>query len=235
MNKIAYVIIHGFGGTPKDVESIKEQLIVNGVKECDIFIPLLKGHGTKGKIKVGTKYEDIITDLKKYVEDKCRGYDKVYVFGYSMGGLVSIALAVKMKVDKLILLNAPMHIWCFRNFVWTLANKPIKQKIYHIKTVFSSFRYNKVRGSLELGRLQKYVRENLSKIESDVYIVQSKHDYVARPISANEIYNKIGSRKKKIKWYEATTHYMPDEKCIDSVIGDALDWAGLDCIQEAKL
>ena len=60
MEKIAYIVIHGFGGTPKDVESIKKELIINGINEQDIYTPLLKGHGIKGRIKIGTKYEDII-------------------------------------------------------------------------------------------------------------------------------------------------------------------------------
>ena len=227
MDKIAYIIIHGFSGIPKDVESIKQQLIINGIDEKDIFIPLLKGHGIKGKIEIGTKYEDIISDSKEYIKDNCSVYDKIYVFGYSMGGLVSMGLAVDLKIDKLVLLNAPMHVWSFRNFIWTIANRPINQKIYHMKTVLSSFRYSKIRGSLELMRLQKYVRDNFKKITSDVYIVQSKHDYVAQPISANEIFNEVGSKEKKIKWYEETTHFLPDEKDIAGVITDVFNWINL--------
>ena len=230
MEKIAYVVIHGFGGTPKDVDSIKKQLMVNGIMEEDIYTPLLKGHGIKGKIKIGTKYEDIISELMQYIECNCVKYEKIYLFGYSMGGLISMGLAVNAKIDKLILFNAPMHIWNFRNFVWTIVNKKPKQKVYHIKTVLSSLNYGKIRNSLELRRLQKYVSDNLKNIKSDAYIIQSVRDYVAKPVSAEEIYNKIGSKEKKIKWYHDTTHFMPDEDCIDDVICDSLKWTNINYV-----
>lgn len=227
MEKIAYVVVHGFGGIPKDIDSIKKELIINGIKEEDIYTPLLKGHGKKGKIKIGTKYEDIIAELKAYVEDSCKSYDRIYLFGYSMGGLISMGLAINSKIDKLVLFNAPMHIWNFRNFLWTIMNKKPKQKVYHIKTVLSSLNYGKIRNSLELRKLQNYVRSNLKNIESDTYIIQSVHDYVAQPVSAREIYDEIGSKEKQIKWYQDTTHFIPDEECIDRVICDSLNWTNM--------
>lgn len=228
---IAYIVIHGFGGTPKDVETIKQELIKNGISKEDIYTPLLKGHGIKGKIKIGTKYEDIISELKEYININCSKYKEKYIFGYSMGGLVSLGLAVSMKVDKLILLNAPMHIWNFKNFIWTIRTKSASQKLYHIKTVLSSFKYSKIINSMELRRLQAYVRANLNKIMTDTYIVQSKQDYVATPSSANEIYEKIGALQKTIKWYDGMTHYIPNEDKVDEVVHDSLDWINL---QEEK-
>lgn len=224
LKEIAYIVIHGFGGTPKDVETIKKELIKNGIKREDIFTPLLKGHGIKGKIKIGTRYEDIISELKEYIETNCGEYKEKYIFGYSMGGLVSLGLAVSMRVNKLILLNAPMHIWNFRNFVWTIRTKAPSQKLYHIKTVLSSFKYSKIVNSLELRRLQAYVRANLSKVKADTYIVQSLRDYVATPSSANEIYEKIGALEKTIKWYDEMTHYIPNEEKVDEVVNDTLKW-----------
>ena len=141
-----------------------------------------------------------------------------------------MALAVNVKIDKLILFNAPMHIWNFRNFVWTILNKKPRQKVYHIKTVLSSLTYGKIRNSLELRRLQDYVRDNLENITSDAYIIQSVRDYVAQPASAKEIYDKIGSKEKKIKWYEETTHFMPDEECIDDIVCDSLNWVNINYV-----
>ncbi len=224
LKDIAYIVIHGFGGTPKDILSIKNELIKNGINEEDIFTPLLKGHGIKGKIKIGTKYEDIINDLEKYIMKNCGEYKKKYVFGYSMGGLVSLGLATNMKIDKLVLFNAPMHIWNFKNFVWTIYTKNPKQKIYHIKTVLSSFKYSKIVNSMELRRLQAYVRANLDRVKADTYIIQSKHDYVATPTSANEIYDKIGAVQKSIKWYDEMTHYIPNEEKIGEVVSDTVEW-----------
>ena len=77
---------------------------------------------------------------------------------------------------------------------------------------------------MELRRLQAYVRANLDRVKADTYIIQSKHDYVATPSSANEIYDKIGAIQKTIKWYDEMTHYIPIEEKIDQVVSDTVEW-----------
>ena len=224
MKRIAYVVVHGFGGVPENVTSIKEELKSKNIDENDIFTPLLLGHGKQGIIKLNTKFEDIVYDLKKYVERNCFEYEKIVLIGYSMGGLIAMSLTLEIKIDVLILINAPMHIWTFKNFIWTIYNVDVNKKFYHIKTVLSSAHYNKVINSIELKRLQKYVKCNLNKITSSTYIIQSKHDYVAKPESANEIYDSIGAEKKEILWSEQTSHFIPDEEEVKEIIKETVDW-----------
>jgi len=224
MKKTAYIIVHGFCGTPKDVMNIKKYLIKKGISSKEIFTPCLKGHGIKGKCKKGTTHQDIIEGLKEYINRKCKIYTKRILIGYSMGGLISLMVTKEAKISDLILLNAPMRVWTFRGFVWTILKRNFNQKIHHVRIILSTFTYSKIMTSIELRKLQRYVRENLKKVTANTYIVQSKKDYVARPSSAKEIFNNITSERKEIMWIDNATHFLPEESCIEEVIDKALEW-----------
>lgn len=220
----AYIVVHGFSGTPEDIQGIKVELINNNVLENDIYTPLLKGHGIKGKIDLNISFDEIIQDLNNYIENIRNKYENIVLIGYSMGGLICLSSAMELQIEKLVLLNAPIHIWNFKNFLWTLQVKNFEQKKYHLKTFFGSFKYNKIRNEVKLKKLQVNVEKNLNKITCDTLIFQSIHDYVAKPESAKIIYNKINSKKKEIKWCQNTTHFIPDEKDISYVIKETMNW-----------
>lgn len=225
MTKVAYIVVHGFGGSPKDVRTIKEQLKLKNINEEDIFTPLLLGHDGKGVINLKIRFEEIVLDLKKYLEENCGNYEKIVLVGYSMGGLIVMALALETKIDVLVLVNAPMDIWVFKNFMWTVYSvKDLHRKVYHVKIVLSSINYKKIINNFELRRLQKYIKANLSKITSNTYIIQSEHDYVAKPMSAYEIYDNIGAKEKEIRWHKYTSHFIPDEEYVEEIMEDVLKW-----------
>lgn len=220
----AYIVVHGFGGTPKDINKVKLELINNNINERNIYTPLLKGHGIKGSIDLTISFKEIINDLKKYINNIKEKYNSVVLIGYSMGGLISLSVAIETKIDKLVLLNAPLHIWNFKNFLWTLYVNDFEKKKYHLKTLFSSFNYNKIRNEIKLKKLQLYLNKNLSAVNCDTLIFQSIHDYVARPISAKIIFKKINSTKKEIIWCDTATHYIPDEDTVILVTKQIVDW-----------
>lgn len=223
MNKRAYVIVHGFGGLPTSVLTVRRELIKNGISSKDIYVPLLSGHGKEGFVRYNVTYETMIAGLKQYVEYCCAKYDKITLIGYSMGGLVSIGTALELEIDQLILLNAPMKIWNFKGFIWTLKTFP-KDRKYHINNIFKSLKISRIINSMELKKMIKYTKENLSRVKCQTYIVQSENDYVAKPESGKYIYNNIGADKKEIKWYNNTTHFVPDENEITNIIKNAMEW-----------
>ena len=223
----AYIVVHGFCGSPKDVESIKNELIKNGIDENNIYLPYIKFHTNTELIDLGYDCKDMVEDLKVYISYVKKKYRQLVLIGYSMGGLISIGVALENPTDTLILINTPIHIWNFKNFIWTLKKSDLSGKKYHIETVASSFEYNRLKNSFYLGKLTKYILKNLYSINIDTLIIQSTHDYVAKPSSAAEIYSRIHSERKEIRWYDRTTHYIPDEEDISDVIDYAVKWVNL--------
>ena len=220
-----FVVVHGFGGSPLDVESIKKELEKNGVPKENIFLPILQGHSREKRgIDFKTTYVDMVRGLKKDIKDIRKKYNKIYLIGYSMGALISMEVATEIGVDKLILLNAPMRVWHFKNFIHTIKTSRFPRKKEHIKTVLSSVSYRKILNNVELRKLQRDIKGNMYRISSDTLIVQSKYDYVARPSGAIKIYEMIGSKHKRIVEYNEPSHFIPSEDSVEKIIRDVYSW-----------
>lgn len=220
-----YIVVHGFGGNPTDVYSIKDNLIKYKINEKDIYLPLLYGHSMEKRgFLFGIKYTQMIKHLKHYITNVSKKYDKIVLMGYSMGALLSLCVSMEMKIDKLIIINPPIHIWDFKSFRFWLGDDIKKRRLFHTKTVLRSMRYRVIRNNLELGKLRHYTIDNIAKVTADTYIIQSIHDYVAKPSSAKFVYDNISSQNKAISYYTRTSHFIPSEQDVEVVIDDIYNW-----------
>lgn len=214
-----------FGGNPKDVESIQKRLLKYDINEKNIYLPLLYGHSNEKRGFIfGITYEKMVEHLQKYITDLSINYDEIILIGYSMGALISMCVSMNIHINKLILINPPIHIWDFKSFRFWLSDDIKKRRLFHIKTVLGSIRYRVIRNNLELGRLRHFTIDNISKITCDTYIIQSTHDYVAKPSSGRFVYENISSNKIGISYYTATSHFIPSEQAIDVVVEDIYNW-----------
>lgn len=229
MKKVAYVIIHGFGGNPKDVEIIKKELIDFGVPKDDIFLPLIYGHYMQKRgIDIEAKYTDMVIGMRNYVQNISENYNAIIIIGYSMGALLALQVAVKLSISKLILLNPPLHIWNGKNFVRTIKDNQGLGNKFHIKTLLSSFSYRKILNKLEMTKLQKNTIKKLRLVNADTLIIKSKCDYVAKPESSDEVYEKIQSKVKKIIEYDKISHFIPKENCVGIIVKEIFEWIQLE-------
>lgn len=221
----AYIVIHGFGGNPKDVYSIRDNLLKHNIKEKDIYLPLLYGHSMQQRGFVfGVTYVQMLQHLKNYIKKVSKNYDKIIIIGYSMGALLSMCVSIEMKIDKLVLINPPIHIGDLSSFRFWFTDDIKKRRLYHTRTVLRSFKYRVLRNNLELSKLRHYTINNISKVTSDTYIIQSIHDYVASPSSGKFVYDNISSVKKGISYYTRTSHFIPKEEDVSAVIDDIYNW-----------
>lgn len=226
-NKLIYVLLHGFGGHPSDVYGIKRELMACGVDESNIYSPMLKGHreGFDG-FDFKVTYKDMIDEITEYIGSIKQDNNKIVLIGYSMGALVSmgVVLNIPEKIYKLIVINMPISVWNFKNFrYWIVQDVKIKS-MYHLRTVLSTFKYTKLRNSVVFLKLEKYIDENLYKINTDIFIAQSTLDYVANPSSGEHIYGKVSSENKVIAIYEHSSHFIASEPEIQKAVFDIMNW-----------
>ena len=221
----AYIIVHGFGGNPKDVYSVRDSLLIYDIKENDMYLPLLYGHSMDERGFVfGVKYTEMVEHLKDYISEVCEKYDEIVVIGYSMGALICMGVSMEIKIDKLILLNPPIHIWDFDSFRFWFDDDIRRRRLFHTRTVLRSIKYRVIRNNLELSRLRHFIINNITKITCDTYVIQSLHDYVSNPMSGKFVYDNISSIKKGISYYKRTSHFIPNEKDLDIIMEDIYNW-----------
>jgi len=207
-NNTGILLIHGFTGTPSEVRLLGEFLRDKGYTVKGI---LLKGHGTTLKDMKMCSFRDWIHGAVEGYKSLKQECDEVFAVGLSMGGLLSLYLARNYDIRGAVTLSAPVRIYgskaafdfIERNLNTYIIGRPEKRDIDII-----SYERSPLISVHRLFKLIRYVRANLRYIEKPVLIMQSYGDRTVSPMSANIIYNNIGSKDKSIIYLHKSGHMI---------------------------
>lgn len=207
-NNTGILLIHGFTGTPSEVRLLGEFLSDKGFTVKGI---LLKGHGTTPEDMKKCGYRDWIRGAVEGYKSLKQECDEVFAVGLSMGGLLSLYLARNYDVKGVATLSAPIRIhgraaalaFAERNFRAYILRNPKKKDVNII-----SYDKAPLKSVHNLFKLIRYVKANLRHIEKPVLVMQSYRDRTVSPLSANIIYNSIGSRDKSIIYLHKSGHVI---------------------------
>ncbi len=105
----AFLILHGFTGSPFEVKPIGEFLHQQGHTVWGILFP---GHGTHVKDMVHTRFYHYLAIADDFFKKLVSNYNKVYIIGNSMGGTIALRLAqIHNRIQQLkgiIAISAPI-------------------------------------------------------------------------------------------------------------------------------
>lgn len=207
---IGVLCIHGFTGSPKEIEPLVQYL--SEQTDWMIRTPTLPGHGSNLQLK-GIRYESWIQHAEQELEALKKCCEKIYICGFSMGGLIGSWLASRHSIDKLVLLSAAAY--------YTNPKKLLKDFRYmftkrHEETVanekFNQFKY-KMRATplsayIQFVKLVQSVRPAISKVEVPTFIIQGKEDPIVPEKSAKFLYENISTKEKKLMLIEEANHMI---------------------------
>ena len=107
MNDVGVLLIHGFAGNAEEMNPLQEYLKQRGYR---VITPLLPGHGrTKRDLSKVTRY-DWISAVESAYLNLSRNCRRVFVVGFSMGGLLAVNLW-HYGLTGLITVNMPVYYW----------------------------------------------------------------------------------------------------------------------------
>ncbi|MDH4261952.1 MAG: alpha/beta fold hydrolase [Spirochaetia bacterium] len=105
----AFLLVHGYESTPFTLKNLGKQLHESG---HSVFAPLLPGHGTSIKQLAKTRYEHWYEAVRRVYIKERMNYKKFFIIGFSLGGNLSLRLAVQYRVEMppsaLILISTPV-------------------------------------------------------------------------------------------------------------------------------
>ncbi len=228
--KTGVLCIHGFTGGPFEVEPFSDFLM----EQTDwlVEIPTLPGHGEKLALK-SIVAESWMMEAELALKRLKKAADRIIIVGFSMGGLIAMYLAMRYKVDRLVLLSAAAKyispVQMFKEVQEAvkdaMSGKIAKNSLFHLYEY--KLTHTPISSAVEFLRVVKMVEPYYDKIKVPVCIVQGGRDGIVPASAADFIYNHIGSIEKqmihsetgkhlicysedRLKWFEEVLGFMRD-------------------------
>ncbi len=218
--KIGCLIIHGFGGSLDEIDTLNQFLISKGF---DTACPVLKGHALTKKDMANATYTDWICSAEEALIELSKKHDKIVIIGFSMGGLVAVNLAMKYKVYKLITLSSPIYHWDFKMVCQNILNDIKMKKPGIIRNYIDAAFSVPISAVVNFKVLLQKTKPMFNEVTCPIYVAQGLKDDTVKPISANYIYENVASHKKHIKFYQNSPHVIcngeDNEELFRDVVG----------------
>lgn len=206
------LLSHGFTATTAEVRPLAHVLRQSGYT---VASPLLPGHGRKDPTEANhytwLDWDAAITRTYQQLKESCTS---IFVGGESLGGLLSLNLAINTPDLAGVLLYAPVIkfrqplirilaplLSHFRSLVPKPETNPgPADELWQGYTVYP------VSAFLQLLDLQKQIIRNLPKVTQPLLIVMARQDRSVHPKSADILQTKTKSKIKQLYWMEKSSH-----------------------------
>jgi len=218
---ICVIALHGFSSAPKEVEKIA--LYLNAAN-FNVYAPRIKGHGTVPEDLRTTTWQDWYESLSRAITIATLKYKKIYLLGFSTGGLLALLSGKKnyKEFKGLICINAALNLNDIRIKTlipavtfWNDLVNAFDSKEYakeYIDNIAQNpdINYDKhyIDSITQLSKLMAKTKKNLKKAKTPIYIIQSSDDPIVNPSSAYEIYDAIQDENKKLEIIESALHVI---------------------------
>ena len=222
--KVGVVFSHGYMAAPKEIRTLAEYLFKKGI---NVYVPRLSGHGTDPEALLHVTAHDWETDFERAFTAMRQVCDKVFIGGFSTGGLIALIHAAQYKVDGVIAINSALKLHdlrvsyvvptlqFFNEMIAHLNAKGIMEWVDNSKTEQPLINYHKhpLASVSQLEKIMKQASKMLFKVTDPILIIQGDEDPVVKRESARLIYDAVDSSDKKLLLLPRKRHsILADEK-----------------------
>ncbi len=217
-NRYGVLLVHGYMAAPEEIKVLAEKIFKAGY---DVYGVRLRGHGTSPDDLSSMQWQDWYESVNRgYVAIK-NSTKKFVIAGFSTGAGLALLQAAR-KPDKfkgVIPISAPLKL---QNITASLSGAVVffnnildkfkldKKKIEFVpnnpENPHINYTRNPIKGVYELDQLMNIVEKELKYIEVPALVIQGSHDPVVNPQSADEIFEKIGSKQKTLVKINSERH-----------------------------
>lgn len=206
------LLIHGFTGSTSEMREMAEVLHRQGYT---VLAPRLGAHGTSPKELEATSWHEWYATVEDGYHILSTLCDEIMVAGHSMGGLFAILIALSLPVTRVAVLAAPIKVQDPRAEYLGLVG--LVCRFFSLKRKKRELPYYRypvmpLKSVQSLMKLIDTVRPQLPKLEKPILILQSKCEHTVNPVSAQIIYDEVGSKDKKLYWLERSGHSIMTDK-----------------------
>jgi carboxylesterase len=216
----AILLLHGFGGSPIDMQPLARELKRLGIAYNAITLP---GHGTSyAELEHVTMKEWLYASFSAYNEMK-KKYGQVNVVGFSLGGALALCLAEQRDVPKTVLISPYFEVkeeWYYfgKPEEWATRMSGIKRfikkrKIGQINDParlkrYDAYEYLPLKAIGELPKLGNFTKEKAKRVTSKLLWIHSSGDIVADYEESKKVFESVPSKNKRFIRYEKSNHII---------------------------
>ncbi len=230
--KDAVLLIHGFTGSPREMLWLGTKIYQAGYT---VSIPRLPGHGTN-------KEDFIASDWKTWLRSVCdeymnlsESYERVFVGGLSMGGVLTSLIAAKFQPEK-IFLCAPAFVATDKRIKLSPYLKYLVKKVkknakpfYPEPEFYEAVKdycmYEYVEKVADLYTLQKLSIKHMPEIHSKTLTVLSKNDEQV-PFTEKKLIDRLLTAPNEYVILEKSSHIVTDDVERDIVAKQIIQFLG---------
>lgn len=210
----AVILFHAYTSQSNDFISVTRELTK---RNYTVYAPTLSGHGVSDPSDIlNYTIEDWVEDGREALEFiRNEGYEKISVFGLSLGGVIATALAMTDDdIQSFGTFSSPVMIKdkddiSKQFFKWFYSNKQElgideQQATIQAKEAVSGMKQM-------ISHMNEY-KQQLSKsypnYTKEVFIAQGAKDRLIDPNHAKAFKNELKQAKVTFKWYEEGGHVI---------------------------
>lgn len=213
---VGCLLIHGFTGSPKEMQPLGEYLSSQGYTSLGIR---LFAHATSPEDMNRARWEDWAASVEDGWHILQDAVDEIYLIGLSMGGVLALYQSSNLRVAGTVALSTPYRInpnplLPYLKYIWWLyPSAPKGESDWQDPTQTEEhFSYEKypTRAVYELHKLLRETRSILPDIHTPVFLMHSKNDATVTPDNMVKIYKEIGTPEadKDMVYVENSGHVL---------------------------
>jgi carboxylesterase len=230
----AILFLHGWSSTPRELRFLAQRCADAGF-HCRG--PLLKGHATRLKDLVPTRFSDYLEQSLREFDALAAAHKRVSVCGLSMGGLLGLHLATVRPVANLVLV-APFLSPTGKTFGlpnrWLIGRVPLSGNITKreggpvdeplSRDTHISYHAMPAQSMVSVVVAARRFAPRVPEVTSPTLILHSIHDTTSDFAGSKLLIEKLGSEDKTLVAYNSGNHVITLDYQKDALERTTLDW-----------
>ena len=234
------LLIHGFTGTPKEMRPMGEYIAAMGHTVLGIR---LAGHATRPEDMLRVRWQDWLACVEDgwHLLHSAVGSGPIFLIGLSMGGMLSLVFASRRfarrcPIAGLVAMSTPYALrsdWrlpfveILRWIMPAVPKGPPDWRNLEAAREHIDYPYYPTRAIAELRDLLAEMRRLLPEVEAPTFLVHSRQDLGGGsfdPDSMQKIYDRLGTKDKRMLWVDDCGHVITCEPKKELVFQAAVDF-----------
>ncbi|ASS76496.1 hypothetical protein CIG75_17050 [Tumebacillus algifaecis] len=208
------LLLHGYTGTPFEVEPLAKVLAATG---HIVAMPTLAGHGTTRHEMNRVTWRDWIQSAEKALISLMNEHphEKIHLVGFSMGGLILAYLSIKHaeRIGSLTMLSSPIYTINHKQLFRTIAEaiqKSMRAGDRHddVARYMLKVKGTPLRSLVHFRRLIQEVKPKLAELNVPLLVVQGELDDLVEPRSAAYILEAAACGQKELQFFSRSGHMI---------------------------